>query len=121
MHGQAGSFSVNIVEGATVIEVLPAVSADVPGGIHLSTVWEEVFIDLAPYVGKSIQIEFVTVKPNSGSNGDIAVDNIRIHSLALTVPTLGEWGIITLFLLLLIVAISTIRGFAAKGCISAVS
>ena len=70
---------------------------------------------------KSIQIEFVTVKPNSGSNGDIAVDNIRIHSLALTVPTLGEWGIITLFLLLLIVAISTIRGFAAKGCISAVS
>jgi len=109
MYGRSGAFWVNVIDGASTDQVLATVSADVPGGIHGANEWEEIFIDLSPYNGKSIQLEFVTMKPDVSNNGDIAVDNIRVASMANTVPTLGEWGIIVLFLFMAVIGVVALR------------
>ena len=114
MHGQSGSLTVNIIDGSNKYQALGPISAMVPGGLHASSVWEEIFIDLSNYQAKDIQIEFVTMKPAGASVGDIAIDNIRICNSTATVPTLSEWAVIILMQLLLIIAIQTIKSPTPK-------
>ena len=116
MHGRAGSFSINVIDGLATSEVLSPVSADLAGGIHESSEWEEVYVDLADYAGRNIQLEFVTTKPASGATGDIAVDNIRICNqiLGSTIPTMSQWGLLILGLLLMILGVLTSQSIIVK-------
>lgn len=103
MHGRAGSFYVNIVDGMDRTQVLSPVDGDIPGGVHDPDTWEEIFIDLSAYVDRSVQIEFVTMKPSIPNTGDVAIDNVRVVSSVVTaIPTLGQWSLISLMLLLMI-------------------
>ncbi|MFT6808301.1 MAG: hypothetical protein ACJA01_001525 [Saprospiraceae bacterium] len=109
MHGQSGSLIVNVLEGGNKTQVLGPISAAIPGGLHLASVWEEVFIDLSAYQAKDIQIEFATIKPAGSNAGDIAIDNIRICNSTNAVPTLSEWAIMVLMLIILIVGIVSLK------------
>lgn len=109
MFGRSGSFYVNVISGGNSTQVLTPVSGNVDGGIHAMSEWEEVYINLNPWKNQSIQIEFVTVKPSNGYNGDIAIDNIVICSSSNPIPTLSEWGLIILTLVLFIFGIVAIK------------
>ena len=107
MHGQSGAFMVSIIDGTTKTQVLAPVDGDVPDGIHTADEWELIYIDLSDYMNKDIQIEFGATKPKIPTTGpiegDISVDNVLICSSVVTIPTLGQWSLILLALLVLII------------------
>jgi len=113
MNGQSGSFMVNILEGTTSTNVISPVNGDVPGGIHAGDEWEQLYVDLTPWIGKDIQIEFGGTKPAAPTSvpreGDIAIDNITICSSVVTVPTLGEWSLIILGLITMILGVLSLK------------
>ena len=111
MHGTSGLFYVNVVTGTTVNKVLPDVNGNVAGGLHASNEWEEIYIDLTPYLDQSIRLEFVTMKPGGSISppGDIAIDNVMVCGGSSTVPTLSQWGVIIVFFSLLIFGIIAIQ------------
>ncbi len=115
MHGQSGSFMVNIIDGATKTQVIAPVDGDVLGGIHMADEWEPIYVDLSAYKNKDIQIEFGATKPSApttgSKEGDISVDNIVICSSVPTIPTLGQWGLILLSLLVLIIGINFLKQY----------
>lgn len=114
MFGQSGSFQVNVISGGTNTTITPPVNGNVPGGIHGPDEWELIYVDLSAYVNQSIQLEFMTTKPLNVIVGDIAVDNITICSSPLTVPTLGQWGIFSVFLLLMILGVVSLKNASVK-------
>jgi len=110
MYGQSGSFRLNVIPaGGSATTVVPTVNGDVPGGIHGPDVWELIYLDMSAFINQSVQLEFMTNKPSSVNIGDISIDNVTICSSPNTVPTLGEWGIIALFLLLSIFGLVGLR------------
>jgi len=79
------------------------------GAQHASSAvsnWEEAFVDLSQYEGQAVQIAFEGMKLTT-NQGDIAIDLVQVCSEA-AVPTMGQWGIICLSLLFLIVGIVAI-------------
>lgn len=109
MFGQSGVLYVSIIEGGSKQQVLGPISGAVPGGIHAADEWEEIFIDLSAYRDSDIQIEFLAMKPTDASVGDIAIDNLRICTSSNAVPTMGEWGIICVFLLIMIFGVVSLK------------
>lgn len=111
MHGRAGSFEVNIVpNGESPISILPAVSADIPGGLHDAGEWEQIYVSLDAYKNQSVQLEFVTTKPSGVNEGDIAIDHISICTSVepVTVPAMGQWGVMILFMICIILGVVAI-------------
>lgn len=72
--------------------------------------WEEAFVSLSQYEGQTIKVAFEGMKLTN-NQGDIAIDLVQVCS-EVFVPTLGEWAIICLGLMLLILGIVRIRAFA---------
>ncbi len=101
MHGPSASLAVHVIEGGVVTNVLPAVA----GGIHSSSEWEEVYIDISDWRNKTIQIQFEAVKPGFGLNGDISIDAVQVCGSFARVPTLSEWAIIILMLTMMVVGV----------------
>lgn len=112
MYGRSGTFYVNVIESGNRTQVLPSVSGDVTDGIHAPDEWEQVFIDLNPYRNRVIQLEFVTIKPSSGFTGDVSIDNIVVCASANPIPTMSEWALLILFLMLLILGVIKLKSLA---------
>ncbi len=73
--------------------------------------WEEITLSLNDYKNASIAITFIGMKNISGLS-DMAIDEVQVCHINQTIPTLGQWGVIILLLLLLSIAIVGIRQFA---------
>ena len=71
---------------------------------------EHTDIDLSAYDGQSIQISFDAQK-RILDEGDIAIDSILIYSQPdpVVIPTLGQWSVLNLGLVLLIIASTALR------------
>jgi len=99
-----GQLRVDVLSGpgfATTETVLTLVGAQ-----HTSSAvsnWTEAFIDLSQFEGQAIMIAFEGMKLTT-NQGDIAIDLVQVCS-EVGIPTMGEWGIICLGLLFLIVGI----------------
>lgn len=109
MHGSdIGSLKVNVLSGpgfATSENVLT-----LTGEQHASSSvanWEEAFIDIRQYTQQTIKVEFEGMKLTT-NQGDIAIDLVQVCSEP-RVPTLGQWGLIILGLMLLIVGIVAVK------------
>ncbi len=111
MHGTSGLFFVNVVTETTIDKVLPDVNGNVANGIHASTEWEKIYVDLTPYTNQSVRLEFVTIKPEGSVSppGDIAIDNILVCGNSISIPTLSQWGFICLALIMLIFGSAALR------------
>lgn len=98
MHGSdIGTFYV-VAHTTTSQDTLLELS----GPQHIDgTTWSRADISLNAYGNRSIRIEFIGMKMVMGL-GDIAIDEVRICSSP-AIPTLGQWGVLCLSLLLLIV------------------
>ena len=71
--------------------------------------WEQIDIDLSAFDGQTISIEFMAMK-NVTNLGDIAIDNVSASATPPPlVPTLSQWAIVLLFLLLLIGSIVALK------------
>ena len=109
MHGSGvGSLRVNVLSGpgfTTVENVL-----EITGEQHATSgvgEWQEAFIDIRSYDSGLIKVEFEGMKGSNGL-GDIAIDLVEVCSEPI-VPTLGEWGVICLALLVLILGVVGIQ------------
>lgn len=75
-----------------------------PDSTHSS--WQEKTINLSAYDGETIRIEFTgNIGQGISSRGDIGIDNFTIKTdltIAQPIPTLSEWSLLVLGLLLLI-------------------
>ena len=72
--------------------------------------WSIQTLDLSAYDGQSIQISFDAQK-RILDEGDIAIDSILIYSQPdpVVIPTLGQWSVLNLGLVLLIIASTALR------------
>ena len=104
MYGPSTSLLVNVIEGGVKTQVLNPIVGNSQG----LDVWEQIYVDLTAYQRKSIQLQFEAIKPQPGNDGDIAIDNVKICASIATIPTLSEWGLISLMLILLIVSAKSI-------------
>lgn len=111
-----GTLKLNILSGPAfgISEEVMTVTGEQHTSGDVSN-WQEAFIDLAQYEGQRIRLEFVGVKGSMGGLGDIAIDYIQVCTDP-RVPTLGQWGLIVLALIFLIVGVIHIRqSYASKA------
>lgn len=107
MHGdETGSLMINAISGGVTTQLLTAVGEQHADGSIAN--WEEVYIDLTSLENQEIEIQFVGMK-SIGDMGDIAIDQVQICGIASPIPTLSEWGLILLFLILSIIGLIYIR------------
>jgi hypothetical protein len=99
------SLTVNVLSdgGATVTQIFMS-----DNGIHhdgsLSN-WTQEIIDLSAFNGQQIRIEFLATEGMGiESRGDIGIDTFEISLVPTPIPTLGEWSVLILLLLLMIVS-----------------
>ena len=103
-----GSLKVNVLSGpgfATTETVLTLSGAQHPSSSVDN--WEEAFIDIRQYAKQTIKVEFEGMKMLT-NQGDIAIDLVEVCSEP-RVPTMGEWGLIILGLILMIFGIVAVR------------
>lgn len=81
-----------------------------------SDLWSIQTIDLSAYSGQSVQIMFRAQKMTVGL-GDIGIDSISVYSLTASqpIPTLGQWGLILLSLMILILTVTQVSANMAKS------
>ncbi len=109
MHGSGiGSLKVNVLSGpgfATSETVLTLTGPQDPSSAVAN--WDEAFIDIRQYDNESVKIEFEGMK---GANrlGDIAIDLVEVCSEPI-VPTMGEWAIICLGLIMMILGVLSVQ------------
>jgi len=109
MYGSdIGSFNIEVLQGAIKDTIFRRTGQQHTDGAVTS--WEAISADLSAYAGTSIQLQFTGMKMVSGL-GDIAIDEVQVcyTQPVTTVPTLGEWAIIVLGMLMLIVGLVAIQ------------
>lgn len=77
------------------------------------SLWQEEIIDLQAYNGESVMISFQGVKGPS-SMGDMAIDLVQLRQYVAPIPTLGEWSIMILGLLLTTLGLAAIRSHSRE-------
>lgn len=105
MHGSGiGQLKVNVLSGPGfgVSETVLTLTGEQHASSDTSN-WEEAFIDIRKYSRQTVKVEFEGMKTNNGL-GDIAIDLVQVCSETI-VPTIGEWGLIVLGLILMIFGI----------------
>ena len=106
MHGdETGMLTVNILDGATTT-LLTVIGEQHSDGSTDN--WEEVFVELSSFADTDVQFQFVGMK-SIGDMGDIAIDDIRVCSIPDPIPTIGQWGLIILILIMFISSCVYIR------------
>ena len=109
MHGgDIGMLNVNVLSGPgfTTSETVMTIV----GEQHSSSAfenWEEAFVDIREYDKQPIRVEFEGMKMST-NQGDIAIDLVQVCSEP-RVPTMSEWGLIILSLVLMIFCVVSIQ------------
>ena len=98
--------------GGAPLEILYSFTA-MAGTVNNGNGWTSHTADLSAYAGQDIRLCFVETVPESFSGpGQIAVDGVSVEIVACStevVPTLGEWGVIALMLIMMIFGTVAVR------------